>query len=347
MENTTKTKKWEEVYTALASEIETGGYKTGDRFYTISEVSEKFMVSPITSRKALSVLAGKNIVIQKPRLGTIIKHAGRKKKQISFFIPGKENAMDFGSLPLIYYEILKGAIQEASKEGFEIEFMKEEDFFKNGRTEPLLIFYSGENLCAALNASGRRKNDFVLLHSPKPLMDFHTVRHNLRKAAYAATAHLLSRGHERIGFISGSLKKESSLPRFEGYLDALKEKGMPLDLQMIRETSGQRKDTINVMERFLSEEKPPTAIFAGNDTRALDVLEYCRLKTIKVPEELAVCGIDNIYESQISEPALTTVDTGWAKIGEEGVKFIISGKAESSNFQDIVIEPELIIRDST
>ena len=349
MPNITGNKKWKEVYESLAAEICNGGYKPGDRFHTISEISERFRVSRATTRKALSVLAEEKAIILKPRIGTVIRNGGKKRARILFCLPDGDKIPDIQNLPLIYFEILKGVFHGASSEGLEVEFLSRKEILAGGMKKPVLVFYGSEKSFSKLNPSNKEPKNLVVLHSPRPLKNFHTVRHDLTRAAYLATIHLIEKGHVKIGMITGNLQRESALPRFEGYISALKEKGIRLDLKLIRENIGSTQENHASAESLLAEPDPPTAILAGNDRRALDILEYCSARGIRVPEDLAVCGIDNVRESRVSSPALTTVDTGWMKIGMEAVNFILElyEKAGDGEIRDIVVEPCLVIRDST
>jgi len=341
-----KNSKWIEVYESLKKSIETRNYQQDEIFCTISSVSEQFNVSSITSRKALSTLASEKLIIQKPGVGAVIRPS--RINNINFFIADQWNTSNFGNLPIIYFEILKGAIQEAANEGIEIEFIRERELLRQGGKIPVLLFYDDEKICIKAKALQKGCSMLVFLHSPMPLKDFHAVRHNLRKASYCATKHLISKGHRRIGFLTGHLKHKYSLPRFEGYFDALKESNIPFDLSLIRETFGLKKENFEALEKLLSMKEPPTSIFAGNDRRALDILEHCAQQGIKIPEDLAVCGIDNIAESALSKPSLTTVDTGWRKIGKEAVKLAVDlMENPAEEIKDVVIEPKLAVRDST
>ncbi|HOL22621.1 MAG TPA: LacI family DNA-binding transcriptional regulator, partial [bacterium] len=245
--------------------------------------------------------------------------------------------------------ILKGAMQQATEEGVEIEFIDRRLLLDVLRKEPVLAMHGTFRLNFKEEELQKRNYNLIILHSPGPLKYFHTVRHNLHKAAYYATKHLISRGHKRIGLIVGFLSSEGWLPRFEGYLQALKEGNLPLNLKMVKETSGyDRNEDIIAFEELLALKDLPTAICTGNDERALNILDYCCKKGIRVPEDMAICGIDNIYKTEFSRPPLTTVDTGWEEIGKAAINFVLElMEKPGTEIQDIVVEPELIIRKST
>jgi len=349
MKTATKGKKWVDVYNALKQDVENGGYRRGDSFLTISEVSSRFKVSQITSRKALSALAQENLIIQKPGLGSVIRSS--EKIKVHFFIPEEENwdITTFRNIPVINFAILKGALKQAEQERVEIEFINTKFLFRIAQSDPVLIMDGSTKFNLEGPEFGEKKYNLIILHSIKPYRTFHTVRHNLYRAVYYATRHLISRGRRRIGFVTGPLSVDTFLQRYEGYFHALKESGVPFDIKLIRETGGENsQEDFIAVEELLSLKEPPTAICAGNDNRALHILDYCHRQGIKVPEEMAICGIDNIYETEVSRPPLTTVDTGWEEIGARAIRFILElMEKPEREIQDIVVEPKLIVRGST
>jgi len=177
----------------------------------------------------------------------------------------------------------------------------------------------------------------------------HTVRIDLYKAGYIATEHLIKKGYKKIGFITGPLNNEWFLPRFEGYLSALRENRIEFNLEFVKELLIDiEKEVIDAFEKILKLKNRPEAIFCANDQRAIWILEYCYKKNIKVPEEMAICGLDNIPESEKTNPPLTTVDTFFEKLGEKAVELGIKIMEKRVNeIQDILIKPEIVERKST
>ena len=149
--------------------------------------------------------------------------------------------------------------------------------------------------------------------------------------------------------MTGFLCKPSHGLRFEGYLKGLRSKRIGIDMQMVKETSGLKpEEDFQAIEELLSLNNPPTAIVAGNDSRALNILEYCGKNGIKVPEELSVLGFDNVPDGANSKPPLTTMDTQNKRLGKESVYLIldlINGKLRSE--QNVFITPHLVLRKST
>jgi len=337
-----------EIYRNLKEEINSGKYKRGDRFLRIKDICDRFKVSEITARRVLNELKRENLIIQKPKVGALIKSLG---KEIYMFTPFKIN--DFKILSgweYIKANILKGVIEESIRENVEIRFVSEEFVLENFNNDNIfLILYHTLNPEIEKNLLKTEKPNIIFLHTPVGFKKVYTVRLDLYKGAYIATEYLIKKGYRRIGFITGSLSDEWFLPRFEGYVSALREGRIKFDMKLIKECDDrEEKEVIERFEELMNFSEPPDAIFCVNDRRALYILKYCKEKNIEIPDEIAICGFDNIPETETIEPPLTTISTEFKKIGEEAVKLAIYiSEGEVDEIKDIVIEPKLIERETT
>jgi LacI family transcriptional regulator len=339
--------KWVEIYRNLKEEINSKKYKRGDKFLRIKDICEKFKVSDITARRVLYELERENLIIQKPKIGTLIKSLGR---EIYMFTPFKiDDFKILSGLEYIKANILKGVIEEGLRENVEIKFVSEEFVLENFNSDNIfLILYHTLNPEIEKNLLKTERPTIIFLHTPISFKKVHTVRLDLYKGAYIATDYLIKKGYRRIGFITGSLSDEWFLSRFEGYVSALREKRIKFDMKLIKECNDVKEEVIERFKELLNLPEPPDAIFCANDRRALYILKYCKEKNIKVPDDIAICGFDNIPETETIEPPLTTTSTEFKKIGEEAVKlsvYISEGKLDE--IKDILIEPELIERKTT
>jgi LacI family transcriptional regulator len=141
--------------------------------------------------------------------------------------------------------------------------------------------------------------------------------------AVAATRYLLELGHRRIGFLAGRPDLESAHLREGGYRHALEQAGIPVDAGLVR-VGGYQTDTAREGARQLLEQEPrPTAIFAANDTSALATIEVARSFGLAVPDDLSVIGFDNVPESALSDPPLTTIEQPIQQMGHDAVRLLI------------------------
>ena len=140
-----------------------------------------------------------------------------------------------------------------------------------------------------------------------------------------ATEHLLDRGHTRIGFIGDAPTPfgfTSSEHRREGMARALRRAGIKRrDDYDMRGPHG-REEARELAERLLRLPDPPTAIFAASDDQAMGVLAAARSMRLRVPQDLAVIGFDDIEVAEVL--GLTTVHQPLRETGARGVELLLT-----------------------
>src|SRR5215210_4967452 len=127
------------------------------------------------------------------------------------------------------------------------------------------------------------------------------------QGARVAVDHLLALGHRRIGMVTGRPDLSSAQLREQGYREAHAAAGVPVDEELLRPGGFVAEPSREAAQALLSLPTPPTAVFAANDVSALATLEVATERGFRVPAELSVVGFDNIPESALSRPSLTTV----------------------------------------
>jgi DNA-binding LacI/PurR family transcriptional regulator len=131
-----------------------------------------------------------------------------------------------------------------------------------------------------------------------------------REAARTATRHLLGLGHRRImhiGFASDEFHGVSE--RLYGYRDALREYGVEANPAWVAYANYSARSGYEAMQAMLARERGMTALFAGNDTIAFGAIAALRDAGLRVPEDVAVVGYDDIPLAAYAAPALTTMRT--------------------------------------
>jgi LacI family transcriptional regulator len=141
--------------------------------------------------------------------------------------------------------------------------------------------------------------------------------------AVLATNHLLSLGHRRIGFLGGRPDLESSRLREAGFRKALAGAGVTVDESLVR-VGGYKSDTAEApAHELLSRPDRPTAVFAANDLTAITTMEVARRLGLSVPEDLSVIGFDNVPESAMASPPLTTIAQPLQQMGAEALRLLV------------------------
>lgn len=126
-------------------------------------------------------------------------------------------------------------------------------------------------------------------------------------AAFDMTRHLLDLGHQRIGFVVGDRSYAASGQRLAGYLRALGEAGIGVNLELIRQGQFDVASGEAAGEALLSLAEPPSAIFASSDDMAAGVLAAAHRRGVRVPEALSVVGFDDSPTARLVWPVLTTI----------------------------------------
>lgn len=172
-----------------------------------------------------------------------------------------------------------------------------------------------------------------------------------RRAAQAATQYLIDRGRRRIAAIgvnpAGGPISAAGL-RYAGYLDAHAANAMvaPAGLAAVA-TDWHQSDGALAMNRLLDETERPDAVFCFNDTLAFGALHALAERGVRVPEEIAVIGFDNVAGSAFTNPSLSTIDPGRPQIAKTAVSLLARrfGGVESPP-TEVVADFSLVVRRS-
>ncbi len=164
----------------------------------------------------------------------------------------------------------------------------------------------------------------------------------------AATEHLLSLGHRRIGVITGFQDMLCSLARLDGYRSGLERAGAAADPDLVKYGDFQHEGGFARAVELLDLPDPPTAIFAGSDQQAFGVYEAARQRGLRIPDDLSVVGFDELPVSRWASPPLTTVRQPLAEMGSAAAQMLgdlIDGGPLRTN--RVELSTELYVREST
>lgn len=171
---------------------------------------------------------------------------------------------------------------------------------------------------------------------------------------YAATRHLLSKGHRRIGFINlGDTGRGEPPPlaassgRLQGYQQALAEYNIPYDETLIRYTNQSPRANYRIAYELMQLPDPPTAIFCGNDRTALGCYGALSELGLRIPDDVAVVGFDNQLDiAQGLWPPLTTIQLPHYEMGKWAVQYLTSGVGPEDQPVHHMIDCPLVERES-
>ena len=163
---------------------------------------------------------------------------------------------------------------------------------------------------------------------------------------FLAVEHLIRLGHKRIGVIGGSSESSVGFERLEGGKRALAAYGVEERGEYFLEGDFLRNSGYQGGKRFLEMAEPPSAIFATNDYMALGTYMALAEEDIRVPEEMALVGFNDIEFTAMKGVELTTIGQKKYEMGSIAVKTLVEKieKGEAGSPEEIILEPELIIR---
>lgn len=164
-------------------------------------------------------------------------------------------------------------------------------------------------------------------------------------AAYEAVTHLIQLGYRKIGTITGALTSTVSLDRKEGYLRALLDAGLKLDKNLIVEGDFTETGGYLAMQCLLPAQ--PDAVFAASDVMALGAMRAVREVGLRVPEDIAFVGFDDLPVATMANPPLTTIHQPIAEFGEKAVEMLIDLIENGVKPpRCVIMDTELVIRES-
>lgn len=172
-------------------------------------------------------------------------------------------------------------------------------------------------------------------------------------AARVATTHLIELGRRRIATIGCHEHGHSGARlRFLGYRDALADGGIALDPSLVRGRLGDaltRVGGAEYMGQLLDNMPAPDAVFCYNDLMALGAIRVLLSRGVRVPEDVAVVGIDDIEDGRFNTPSLTTVSPDKARIATLAIDMLVSRIRgnRSRPPRDIEVGFEFLIRESS
>jgi LacI family repressor for deo operon, udp, cdd, tsx, nupC, and nupG len=166
-------------------------------------------------------------------------------------------------------------------------------------------------------------------------------------AAREATEHLLGLGRRRIATVGGPLDDEPSTGslRLRGYRAALADAGVREGL-VVGTRRLLRPNGAEAAERLLAASRPPDAVLCFNDMLAIGLMHALRLRGVRVPDDVAVVGFDDVA---YSNPTLTTVRLDRHRIARVALDILV-GRLDGSRTERpgrVVVEHRLVVREST
>lgn len=194
-----------------------------------------------------------------------------------------------------------------------------------------------------------KNTPFVLIN--KSAKDVNCVTVDYEGGARLATEHLIKLGHKKICCVRGCLTIDSDRQRLAGYKSALRKYNLKVEERLIVEGDFSEKKSFEAVQKLLKDGVEFTALFGISDIMAIGAIKAIQQAGLKIPEDVAVVGFDDIILSSYIKPGLTTVKVPMIEIGKEAAKALIGdinriGKRKTSPLRK-VLKTTLVVRESS
>ena len=219
--------------------------------------------------------------------------------------------------------------------------------FRDRRVDGLLLIatLTDSNIVPTLAEAGI---PFVLINDTVTYPGVTSIDIDNADAANQVIEHLAALGHQRIGFVGGQPNSPSSKPRLEGFRQAMENKGLLVDPDLVIEGTYTQQWGNEGMKQLLGLPDPPTAVFAGGDGIALGIYQACAEAGISIPAQMSVIGFDNAPFTGQLNPPMTTVHHPLMEIGAMAATLLLDRLDDASrSARQVILPVQLIVREST
>lgn len=221
------------------------------------------------------------------------------------------------------------------------------DFLSLDRVDGIL-FLSNNASDAGLRERISQRSNVVILDEDIPGLSAPKVFSENENGGYLATRYLLEQGHRHIAYVGGADNLYSAQKRFQGYLRARAEFGLPVDPKLHYHGTYTYDYGTHVFSAIQKLNPRPSAVFAASDYIAIGILNRATEVGIRVPEELSLVGFDDVPFARLLRPPLTTIRQPIEQLGTYSTRLLAKLLESKGTFsqEPSYLPVELIIRGS-
>lgn len=245
--------------------------------------------------------------------------------------------------PLVLDTYADTYLKAAEKEADGLRYAQENGF------AGVVLWHEGGCANVDLIESLRREMPVVAIDRRVPGIDLDFVGTDNFDGAYQATQHLIAQGHTRIAHLTRMETTESAADRLRGYQQALRDSGLefsPRNLILLRD-GGQRLDQ-KQMDMLFTGREMPTAVFLLADYWAPALVAELRRLDLRVPEDIALIGFDDVVPPGLNDLGLTSMAQDFSGIGKTAGEMILRRLADpSADYAAQVFPAHLVVRQSS
>ncbi|MBV4438322.1 LacI family DNA-binding transcriptional regulator [Clostridium tyrobutyricum] len=310
-------------------------------------VSRALNDSPLINeetKKKIKIIASQLKYIPNYNAKNLVLH---KSNTIGLFF----SSINQGTSPTFFFQIIKG-VNSIIKEDYNlvvrgIDTYKDFTVIDNKRFDGIILMSQSDNDNAFIYHILQTKIPLVVLNREMSNTSLVNILSDDRKGAFKAVEYLIENGHRDIAIIEGKEEFKSSKERKEGYIEALMNYKIPLNVEYIVKGNYDMESGYQCMKKLIKLEKMPTSVFCSNDDMAIGAIKAVNDSGFNVPQDISIIGFDDIDFCKYTAPALTTVKRPMEAISILGSKTLLDllNKKTCKN-KKLYINTELVIRDS-
>lgn len=220
------------------------------------------------------------------------------------------------------------------------------DLYGEGKVDGLILFAPdlGDKGIKRLAARGL---PFVVAFGHAEEEAFPSVDSDNAKGVSLLISHLLGQGHRRIGIVTGPMRERDARDRVLYYRSELGRQGLPFEPGLEFQGDWSLESGYAGLKSLMALPTPPTAIFFSNDQMAIGAIKAAHDLGIRIPGDVSITGYDDIQYASFITPALTTVRQDIRAVGAQVADLILEGAEGLAGPRHIILEPELVVREST
>jgi len=191
------------------------------------------------------------------------------------------------------------------------------------------------------------RDDFPVVTLGYQFPEFCSVDVDNRSSGRLATEYLIGKGHKRLSCITNFASRPTLInERLEGYKEALSQANLTVDPTFIADGFYSPESGVAAMEQLLAQPVPPEAVFVTSDVVAFGAVQAIHTRGLRIPEDIAIVGFDDVPLASYCIPPLTTVRMPAVEMGRRAGKLLAERIAGTVHERHITLETELVIRTS-
>ncbi|MEY8445613.1 substrate-binding domain-containing protein [Enterococcus ratti] len=338
---------YQQIFNDLQKEIVDGALPVDSQVPTEKELSQKYQVSRITSKRALTELERLGLIYRVRGKGSFVTSFKSKKAAISktsrilFLLPFLSD--------LSVGDFTKGLNPLMQENQLEV-MMTTLDFLTNKSAKEIMQEFDGLIYYAftvdphldLLFELSLKQFPVVILDKKIYELPFPTVLSDNFQGGALAASHLIAKGHKRIAYLFGEQSHPQSVrQRYLGYLEALDKANLTFHT-----TLDTKHTTLDTLLTYINE-KRVTAFICENDLVAIQTMNELKQQGYRIPDDFSIVGFDDIQAAALVDPPLTTIAQDFHKLGEIAGATLITWLTTKEVPQDTAYPVSFISRHST